>query len=172
MKAIFRGIAVSTLFLVSCTIWSQGQWREVSDKTFRLTSFVYSNKAADREFAFKFMKSFPVREISALFEKRYGIVLDDTEFMSFLADRDNYRNLEADGVFSFARFAWTSRMPSVQACELEFEITREDEGTEWHKSWTVRLLAGGKVRLVLTDLLEDGETVPHSLGGRLGIGTL
>ncbi|TAL39964.1 MAG: hypothetical protein EPN93_00140 [Spirochaetes bacterium] len=166
---VLSSLAVSVAFLVSCTIWSQRQWDELPDKTFRLSSFVYYNKAADKGSAFTFMKSYPVRDISTLLRKKYGIVLDTTEFESFLSDQGNERNLDASGVFVYERFAWTAHAPAIQVCELEYEIAMGDDSTERRRSWTVRLLTQGKSRLVLTDFLEDGEPVPHSLAGRLGI---
>jgi hypothetical protein len=171
MKKTILTVCMLAGVMVSCTIWSQREWERVENKKFVLTSFVYINKAAERESAFDFIKAFPVADVASVLQGKFGIAVDTAEFDSFFSNEKNCRALEVSGILFRERFAWTAKKAESQSVEIEYAYLPVEESTDMYRSWTVRVLSDQKLRAVFTDDVEDYRDVAASLAGKLGVST-
>jgi hypothetical protein len=144
----------------SCTIWNQRQWRELEDRTFQFSKFVYYLKGGDRKTALKFMKNYPTEQILALLEKKYSITVDREAFTTFLA-AGNEDPIKVFGMIFPERFTWEIAKPAGNTIELEYQNLFKEETTDVERRYLVTIKTGGKVRMVTGDVVEDaGGVVP------------
>ncbi len=171
MKKAMAAACLCACIMVSCTIWSRRDWERIENKKFVMSSFVYINRAAERESAFEFIKSFPVADIVSVLQEKFGITVDTSEFDSFFANEKNFRALQVSGILFRERFAWTALKPVLQSVEIEYSRMPLEESADTIISWTVRVLTDGNVRALYTDDVDDYRNVPSSLAAKAGIRT-
>lgn len=168
MKTLFRSALKMSIVPIlalaaSCTIWNARQWESLEDRSFHFQRFAYYLKGADRRTAFEFMRDFPLDEALRIVAERYSIVIDSSEFRSFMEDPENERSLEVYGVILSERFTWRSKNANDNTIELEYANEFKEESTDTIRRYSFTIRSGGKVRAVLGDTVDKREDVPSSL---------
>ncbi len=162
-----RSLALAAVCAVlSCTTWSSSQWRELENKTFYFNKFSYYIKGGDRKTAFDFMKTFPVKDMFLLIEKKYSISVDMSEFSGFLDGRKE-DEIKVFGVILPERFTWESGLRHQQTIDFEYENRFIEDTTDVERRFSLTLKTAGKIRATVTGTVPDMNGVIKNLSARL-----
>ncbi|MCL1865040.1 MAG: hypothetical protein FWF73_04435 [Spirochaetes bacterium] len=133
-------VIILLIFNLSCFTNQKIDGNELSDKRFYFTQFQYALHGLNKDKAFQFFKSFPVKKIMYLLAKDYNIEIDIIDFNNFIKSSD-MSQIESYGGLRDVKQTWNINKDKNNKIVFIFE---QDMIKERDLKFTINISSGNK----------------------------
>ena len=160
----------AAFIFTGCTRWNTRDWKQLKDRKFYFTKFIYVHRNAGVKKAFAFMKDFPVRQTLDMLGEKHGIEIDSALYEAFL-DKGDPDTIEETGFFQGNTYTWKDRdkHDNSVALSYSFDFDDYDAGRDIHE-YRIKILVktGWRTRAVYTVLCRSRDEALTELKKQIG----